>query len=60
MADEMEVEGAEEEETTVGEVAIKVQGTTFLLPPLLRSCSVWRQTWAASSPRRNMSLLMPS
>ena len=43
-ADEMEVERAEEEETTVGEVAIKVQGTTFLLPPLLRSCSMWRQT----------------
>ena len=32
MADEMEVEGAEEEEMVEGEVAIKVQGTTLLLP----------------------------
>ena len=32
MADDMEVEGAEEEEMVEGEVAIKVQGTTLLLP----------------------------
>ena len=59
-ADAMEVEGAEEEEMMEGEVALQVQGTTFLLPPLLRSSSVWRQTWAASLPRRRMSLLMLS
>ena len=32
-ADAMEVEGAEEEEMMEGEVALQVQGTTFLLPP---------------------------
>jgi len=36
-ADEIEVEAAEEGEMVEGEVAIKVQGTTLLLPnPLLR------------------------
>ena len=31
-ADAMEAEGAEEEEMMEGEVALQVQGTTFLLP----------------------------